>query len=119
MVAEQFVGLLFMARTLAHMEHLKTTSYAEHKALQAFYEGVLDLADSFAEQYQGAYGKRMNIPFSTYDRKMPIKDLLEAQQGWIESSRYKICEKEETALQNTIDEIVGLYQTTAYLLTLK
>ena len=33
--------------------------------------------------------------------------------------RYQICEKDETSLQNTIDEIVRLYQTTLYLLTLE
>ena len=48
---------LFQVRDQAHFLHLKTTSYAEHKALDEFYEGWLDLADSFVEPYQGKYGR--------------------------------------------------------------
>ena len=33
--------------------------------------------------------------------------------------RYQICDEDETSLQNTIDEIVRLYQSTQYLLTLE
>jgi hypothetical protein len=33
--------------------------------------------------------------------------------------RYQICDKDETALQNTIDEILRLYETTQYMLTLE
>ena len=32
----KMIGVMFMARTASHMSHLKTTSYAKHKALNAF-----------------------------------------------------------------------------------
>jgi hypothetical protein len=32
----------------------------------------------------------------------------------IEDARYDVCDKNETALQNIIDEIVGLYLSTLY-----
>ena len=51
-----FVGMLFLARDVTHSAHLNTRSYAKHKALQKFYENIIDLADSFAEAYQGRYG---------------------------------------------------------------
>ena len=51
-----FVGLFFLARDVTHSVHLNTRSYAKHKALQKFYENIIDLADSFAEAYQGRYG---------------------------------------------------------------
>jgi DUF1680 family protein len=41
-------------------------------------------------------------------------DLLDYQVEWIEMKRYSICDKDETSLQNTIDEIVKQYQTTIY-----
>lgn len=117
--AEQFVSLALLGRDLAHLAHWKTKSYAEHKALNEFYDGLLELIDGFVEQHQGAYGKRMDIKLAEDDQKANIREVLEYQAEWIEMYRYQICEREESALQNTIDEILRLYQSTAYLLTLE
>lgn len=117
--AEQFVSLGLLARDLAHLAHWKTKSYAEHKALNEFYDGLLDAIDGFVEQYQGYYNKRMNILRAEDTQKEDIRKVLDYQVEWIEKNRYEICDKDETALQNTIDEIVRLYQTTLYLLTLE
>lgn len=117
--AEQFVSNLLAIRDGAHIAHWKTTSYAEHKALQEFYEKLLDLTDQFVEQYQGYYGERMDIYRGELDSGAEMKEQLETGMEWIESNRYEICDKTESPLQNTIDEIVRLYQTTLYLLTLE
>lgn len=116
--AEEFVGMVLQDRDLAHIAHWKTKSYAEHKALNEFYDEILELIDGFVEQYQGYYGGRMDI--SRKDGNADdIRDALEISMEWIETNRYKICEKDETPLQNTIDEIVRQYQSTLYMLTLK
>lgn len=116
--AEQFVSIALRDRDEAHIAHWKTKSYAEHKALNEFYDGLLEAIDGFVEQYQGYYNKRMSI-----DRdggtSSDIRKALDGSVEWIEKNRYEICEKDETSLQNTIDEIVRLYQTTLYLLTLE
>jgi len=56
MKACDFVGTLFLARDVAHSVHLNTRSYSKHKALRGFYDNVIDLADNFAEAYQGRHG---------------------------------------------------------------
>jgi hypothetical protein len=43
-----------------------------------------------------------------------VVDFLEDQLAEIEKNRYVFCEKDETALQNIIDEIVALYLSTLY-----
>ena len=43
--AADFVGALFLARDVAHSVHLNTRSYAKHKALNEFYDEIIDLAD--------------------------------------------------------------------------
>lgn len=51
--------------TSIHQLHLKITgpgSYAAHKALGDFYEGMPGLIDAVAEQYQGAREKILDIP---------------------------------------------------------
>lgn len=117
--AEQFVSLVLLARDVTHLAHWKTKSYAQHKALGKFYDNALDLVDGFVEQYQGYYGGRMDIKRSEDDGKASPKEVLEYQCEWIEMKRYSICAKEDTALQNTIDEVLKQYQTTLYLLTLE
>jgi len=117
--AEEFVSLVLLDRDLAQIAHWKTKSYAEHKALNTFYDEVLELIDGFVEQYQGYYGGRMNIKRAEDDQKDDIREALDYRVEWIEMYRYQICEQDETSLQNTIDEIVRLYQSTQYLLTLE
>ncbi len=116
--AEEFVSMALLGRDLAHIAHWKTKSYAEHKALRKHYDGVLELIDLFVEQYQGYYGKRLAIELKAKQTD-DIRELLEQQCEWIEMYRYQVCEREDSAMQNTIDEILRLYQTTAYLLTLE
>ena len=107
---EQIVALLFLDRTLAHMEHLRTSSYAQHKALQEFYEGVVDLADKLAEAYQG-YEGIMDIPFLDTTTKGKFEDHLAKRILEIQRLR-KSCDL--SAIQNIVDEIVGLYLSTVY-----
>jgi hypothetical protein len=52
----EFLSVLFHARTQAHIFHLQTKLYARHKALAGFYDEMLELADTYAETYQGKYG---------------------------------------------------------------
>ena len=46
---DKFLGMLFLARDVAHSAHLNTRSYAKHQALGGFYDEIIDLADKFAE----------------------------------------------------------------------
>lgn len=114
MSCEKFVGMLFLARDVTHSVHLNTRSYAKHKALSKFYTGVVDLADSFAEAYQGRHGLIGPIALMSAKRTNNVLEFLEDQLKDIESMRYEVCDKADTPLQNIIDEIVGLYLSTIY-----
>lgn len=116
-VAGKYVALLFLARDIAHRVHLKTRSFAEHKALNEFYDEVVDLADDFAEAYQGCYEELLNIPLLTNEYKGSIIDVLKKQKEWIEANRAAIVPRENTALHNIIDEAVALFDKTIYKLT--
>ena len=54
-----FVATLFHSATVAHFMHLSTDSYAKHKALQKYYEEIVDLADAVAESYMGYESVRL------------------------------------------------------------
>ena len=114
--AGELVMRLFHARTTAHVLHLKSRSYAQHVALNEFYDGVVPLADSFAEVYQGEYGLIDSFPAKYTPVMDPIpfvKDLAD----WIQDNRYECAGKEDTHLQNIIDEMVALTREAEYKLT--
>lgn len=114
MSCADFIGTLFLARDVAHSVHLNTRSYAKHKALKGFYEGVVDLADTLAEAYQGRHGLIGPISLMSAKKTNNILEFLEGQLTDIEEMRYKVVDKSDTALQNIIDEIVALYLSTIY-----
>jgi DNA-binding ferritin-like protein len=114
MKAADFVGLLFLARDVTHSVHLNTRSYAKHKALQKFYEGIVGLADTFAEAYQGRHGLMGGITLQTAKKTANVTEFLSGQLDEIESVRNKVVDKDDTALHNIIDEIVALYLSTLY-----
>jgi DNA-binding ferritin-like protein len=112
--ASDFVGYLFLARDVTHSVHLNTRSYAKHKALQKFYENIVDLADTFAEMYQGRHGLIGGISLQTAKKTTNVVEFLENQLQEIEDCRYDVVDEKDTAIQNIIDEIVGLYLSTLY-----
>jgi DNA-binding ferritin-like protein len=114
MKCADFVGTLFLARDVAHSVHLNTRSFAKHSALNSFYDEVVELADKFAEAYQGRHGLIGPISLMSAKKTTNIVEFLEDSLGDIEKMRYEVVEKTDTALQNIIDEIVGLYLSTLY-----
>lgn len=104
---------LFHARTAAHVMHLQTRSYATHKALSDFYEGIVDLADAIAETWQGDYGLIAEYPPRYTPYTEPVK-LMEDLGTWIEGHRRELCDDDDTHLQNIIDEVAALIRQTTY-----
>ena len=114
MKCADFVGMLFLARDVTHSAHLNTRSYAKHVALNEFYDGIIDLADKFAEAYQGKYGLIGPISLMSAKKTNNVVEFLEGQLEDLEQMRSKVVDKECTPLQNIIDEIFGLYYTSLY-----
>lgn len=114
MKCADFVGTLFLARDVAHSVHLNTRSFAKHSALNSFYDEVVDLADKFAEAYQGRHGLIGPISLMSAKKTTNIVEFLEDSLADIEKMRYEVVEKTDTPIQNIIDEIVGLYLQVLY-----
>ena len=114
MKCNDFIGMLFLARDVTHSVHLNTRSYAKHKALNGFYDEIIELADGFAEAYQGRYGLIGPISLMSAKKTGNIIEFLENQLEEIEAGRYDVCKKDDTPLQNLIDGIIELYLSTLY-----
>lgn len=114
-MAQPTCGALMMelmhARTNAHLLHLKTRSYAAHKALGEFYDEIVDLIDSLAEAYQGRYGI-INYPDVPFKQEADAIMMIKTLRRYIDDNRLGMVPDSE--LQNIIDEIVALMDSTLY-----
>jgi len=109
----KLIGILFMSRTYSHMAHLKTSSYSKHKALNKFYDDIVDLADDLAEAAQGTFGK-LNIPYM--ELKGNVEDPIEGLTSHLAMIDNLAKRCSEDCLCSIIQEIQALYRKTLYLM---
>ena len=108
------MSLLLHSRTQVHILHLQTKSFAEHKALNEYYNEIGDLVDGLVESYQGKY--ELLKGYKSYDimnyraPEMTIK-YLQDLCGKVEKLR-KCCE--DSYIQNQIDTVCELINSTLY-----
>lgn len=110
----QLVSKLLHSRNQTHIFHLQTKSFAEHKALNDYYDGVLDLFDSLVESYQGKHGITSNYKcdgFENYKSGEQVINYLKKLDSDIDTLRKSV---KESYLQNQIDTIQELINSTLY-----
>lgn len=117
-MANRYVGALMNSREQAHIFHLKTNSYAQHKALEKYYEGIVPLLDDWAEAYMGKYGRlrRVSINKRFFQSPAKAKYYFRALLTRVRSIKLP---KGDSYLKNIQDEIVALIRKTLYMLSLK
>lgn len=112
-----FIAMLMNSRTQTHYFHLNTNSYAQHKALEKYYTGIVPLIDVYSETYMSSHEKikpvQMNKRFNNNSELVEkyFKDLLRRTKSM------KL--PKDTDLKNIQDEIVTLIRKTLYMLKLK
>ena len=114
MKAAEFLGILFLARDVAHSVHLNTRSFSKHMALNIFYERIVGVADDFAEAYQGRHGLIGPITLHSAKKTSNIIEFLEDSLKQIEDARYEVVDKTDMSLQQLIDNIIEVYLRTLY-----
>ena len=117
-MANRYVGALMNSREQAHIFHLTTNSFAQHKALQSYYEGIVPLLDAWAEAYMGKYGRLRRVSINRRFMKDPAKarPYFMALLARIKAIKLP---KGDTYLKNIQDEILALIRQTMYMLSLK
>ena len=110
----QFTMCLLHSVTNAHILHLTTLSYAEHKALETFYTEIGDRVDDFVEAFQGKYGLLHDF---MADYELPPKNPLEyltylKDEVMVLRNEHNF--PQDTELQNITDEIASLIDSTMY-----
>jgi hypothetical protein len=112
-----FVSLLSKlldSQRQVHIFHLQTKSFAEHKALQDYYDAIGDLVDSIVESTQGKYGILTgwkSFPTQEYQSSEQCISYFKTLLDDI-SSAYNIVK--DTYIQNQLDEVTALINSTLY-----
>jgi hypothetical protein len=110
----EMMSLILHSRTQTHTLHLQTDSFAEHKALNVYYDSIGDIFDGLVESYQGKYG--IIESYKSYD--------IISHKNTETSIKYlqDLCKKvenlrdccEDSYIQNQIDTVCELINSTLY-----
>lgn len=111
-----FIGTLMQSRNQAHIYHLQAEgpgAYASHKALQEYYEDVIDLIDGLVESFQGRYGilRGYKMAGTIKEDNNPTM-YFEGLAKFVETIRTQM--PQDSYLQNQVDEVVDLIESTKY-----
>jgi len=118
------------AKALLHSSQIKllhwqTKSYAEHKALDKLFKGIVGLQDDLVEVIMGKYGRpaltegmqSLNLyNYSDYDCSEAIEKI---KLCYCNECKSFFTAEEDPEILNILDEIIALLDKTMYLLTLK
>lgn len=114
----KFFSKLFESREMAHVFHLQVKgengSHALHKALEDYYEDIVELIDDVIEVFQGQYHIVENYQSIDTNKKNNnhIKYFEDIAQ-YIKTER-KIFNQEDTHILSLIDDILCLVYKTLY-----
>jgi hypothetical protein len=109
----ELASILVHSQTQTHIFHLQTDSYAEHKALQTYYESIDDLMDSLIESYQGENDIVRNyksLPMDNYGSKEQVIEYFEELLNLVRN----LSQDFPSYLKNIVDEIEVLINSTLY-----
>jgi hypothetical protein len=110
----KLISYLFHSRTQTHIFHLQTQSFAEHMALNVYYDGIVPLIDALVESYQGKYGivkGYSNFNLMEYNNGQQVIAYLEALSKTVCDVYNSIT---DTNIQNLLDGITDLIRSTIY-----
>ena len=106
-----FAATMLHSATNTHFFHWSTDSFSKHMALGTYYDEIVGLVDDLVEAYMGCYSKIIAFPSVYHQPKEAVK-YLESLKNFVDDARKDL--PQETQLQNIIDEIAQLIDSTLY-----
>ena len=112
-VMGEFAMCLLNGVTAGHIHHLGTDSYSQHMALGDFYVELDKRADKFIEAYQGKKSKIIFAEKALFLGENGL-ELVQYICDQIESYRKMPGFPQDSELQNIVDELLDLTDSTKY-----
>ena len=106
------------------MMHWQTFGFAEHKATDELFLGMLPIIDELVESAAGKYGRpylsNCSIPVCNYESSEHLKQFVMGMQECYSTECKSLFDPAKDAeILNILDELISLIDKTMYLLTLK
>lgn len=112
----EFVGALLHSATVTHFYHLQVQgpgADAAHRALGAYYDGIVDATDTVAENIQGAYDVIIEpyAPMFATSTEEPLAYMKTLRQ-FVRNKRKAL--PQDSEIQNDVDAVATLINRTCY-----
>ena len=111
---DQLVSVLLHSVSQTHLMHWKTDSFSQHMALGEFYDEMSDAVDSLVEEYQGKFSKKigtLSVEFLPADNPLYyLSDLADEIKKFRSAADFP----KDSEIQNEVDNIANLVNTTLY-----
>jgi len=112
MKIELFLSSLFEIRINAHIGHLQSLSYAQHKALEELYTGIVDFTDRIAEAYQGDNEIIKGYASPKITEGLDFVEYLTEKVD--EAADFREAMSDSPEIQAIVDELVEFYNAVKY-----
>lgn len=110
----ELISKLLNSRNQVHIFHLQVKDYAQHMALNGYYDGIGGLVDGVVESYQGKYDiitGYSSEEYKDFDSNETVISYLKGLANDVESVHKQT---KESFIQNQLDTISELLYSTIY-----
>lgn len=112
--AGEYFGTLQESVTDMWREHLKTSKYSTHMALDEYYTEMPDKVDGFIEAYISVSGAKIADYKCNFDaNNLTPLEYLKLLKAFLEDGREEYCAG-HSELESDLDDILGLIDSTIY-----
>ena len=111
---EEVISKLMHSRTQTHIFHLQSDSFSQHKALDDYYDDIVDLIDDLVESYQGEneiIKSYKNYQLQNYENNEQVINFLQNLSDDVNELRNDL---DGSFLVGRLDEVVELINSTIY-----
>jgi DNA-binding ferritin-like protein len=112
----EFIGALLHSATVTHFQHLQVEgagAHAAHRALGDYYDDIVGVTDSVAENIQGAYDVIIKpYPAMYADATDEPLAYLKKLREYVRAKRAEL--PQDSEIQNEVDSIATLINRTCY-----
>jgi hypothetical protein len=109
-----FISTLNSCKQQSIFWHNQTISYAEHKALQDYYDAIGDIVDGIVESTQGKYGILTGWKSFPTEEYQSTEQCITYLKTLSEETLKAYNIVKDTYIQNQLDEVTTLINSTLY-----
>ena len=114
MTIEEYFGTLQQSFVEVWKDHLSTAKYSDHKALNDYYDDIVDAIDTLIENWQGKYGKTGELKNTMKTEVNKPVEYLETLREFTVNGRKELISKEDTELWSDVDAVLSIIDSTLY-----